>query len=991
MSNRPRRNIKSFDFSIYSHSGKKVPRTDTDTSLLQSSDSQPQLYQTSTSSEVNNAVSTRFDKLTLDEMSKPSELVMDINVIISEVKDIIDENPVHADLVSNFDSVSSDLKDLRLSLKKKKQLLLVENPEHALILTITQTLDAIKSHNQRMTECKSKAQLANTDPSIALMERSICFSIEDINYKIMELQKEFNKPLTNISDVELMQMKSDLPMQVDQLNKISKKYEAILQMPIKKADFLKDIADIGQRYEQLLKSKSFFQSAINDAIVRQDVYKQKSFNQSKLNIRLEKFSGHQDAIDFYTFKSNFLKLHERSTPRHLLPDLLINNYLKDPALSLVKSLKDINAIWDRLKFSYGDVKMMLTKKLNQISSMDNLSSTKDHEAIALSLSKIITTLKETIHLAEQHNIEQNLYFSDGLTRIYNLLDEPRLSRWLRTIAEEGNPKQQWSRLVTYLEDEQKLQQQRINILEASKPSKPPPRNPQRKDPRQRSGHHSGPPGTPKCFICDDHDGQSGHLATNGPSNTKIIQYHSCFKFAELSPANRFAVLKSKGYCFQCLYPGANLNNGNHKEGKCQRMFACPHPSHQQSTLRKHVLVCEEHKDSDTNKDLLNKYKERYMKNPKLPTFAKNISLAFHTSNPPKTNSTSEDDGIYLLQTVIINNKRFTIFFDNGCSDFLIKHSAIKDLGTSAVKESSNPTQIGGVGNTTTSTSLGSYIVSIPMANGQEAMLSDGTCLKQLTARFPQYPLHEVNKTIRQNYPGNPSTLPKPSPTVGGDVHFMIGVKYLRYAPKLIFRLPSGLSIYKSVFRNADGGQGIIGGPHPIFTAIHKQFFNQSTFNSFCSQQIRLYKNGMQVNPDVSKLSFPSYRHQLKQFESSESAGSEITYRCVTCRNCKDCKNSIHQREVSIKEEVEQDVINSSIDIDIQAQIITARLPFVDQVSKLAPNKEVALKIYYQQLKKLACNPKDKLDIITSEAKLQQLGYVDFVENLTLDQQQMLAK
>ena len=140
---------------------------------------------------------------------------------------------------------------------------------------------------------------------------------------------------------------------------------------------------------------------------------------------------------------------------------------------------------------------------------------------------------------------------------------------------------------------------------------------------------------------------------------------------------------------------------------------------------------------------------------------------------------------------------------------------------------------------------------------------------------------------------------------------------------------------------------------------------------------------------MSKLSFAS--QNLERFESVESTGTEFTYRCVTCRNCKDCKNSIHQREVSIKEEVEQDVINSSIDIDTREQVITARLPFVDQVTKLSPNKDIALKIYYQQLKKLASNQKDKDDIITSEAKLQQLGYVDFVENLPTEQQQMLAK
>ena len=114
--------------------------------------------------------------------------------------------------------------------------------------------------------------------------------------------------------------------------------------------------------------------------------------------------------------------------------------------------------------------MMLTKKLHQISTLDNLSHTKDQQAIALSLSKIVTMLKDTITLAETHNIEQNLYYSDGLTRIYNLLDESRLSRWLRSITKVEDQKEIWQKLVTFLEAEQKLKQQKINILETSKPT-----------------------------------------------------------------------------------------------------------------------------------------------------------------------------------------------------------------------------------------------------------------------------------------------------------------------------------------------------------------------------------------------------------------------------------------------------------------------------------------------------------------------------------------
>ena len=49
----------------------------------------------------------------------------------------------------------------------------------------------------------------------------------------------------------------------------------------------------------------------------------------------------------------------------------------------------------------------------------------------------------------------------------------------------------------------------------------------------------------------------------------------------------------------------------------------------------------------------------------------------------------------------------------------------------------------------------------------------------------------------------------------------------------------------------------------------------------------------------------------KIFETVENAASEITYRCVNCRNCKDCKINDKTEITSIREEVEQDIINKS--------------------------------------------------------------------------------
>ena len=50
---------------------------------------------------------------------------------------------------------------------------------------------------------------------------------------------------------------------------------------------------------------------------------------------------------------------------------------------------------------------------------------------------------------------------------------------------------------------------------------------------------------------------------------------------------------------------------------------------------------------------------------------------------------------------------------------------------------------------------------------------------------------------------------------------------------------------------------------------------------------------------------------------------------------------------------------------------------------------IKTKLYNQQIRKLDRHLQDKRDFSESEAKLQKLGFVEFVKNLTPEQQQML--
>ena len=130
--------------------------------------------------------------------------------------------------------------------------------------------------------------------------------------------------------------------------------------------------------------------------------------------------------------------------------------------------------------------------------------------------------------------------------------------------------------------------------------------------------------------------------------------------------------------------------------------------------------------------------------------------------------------------------------------------------------------------------------------------------------------------------------------------------------------------------------------------------------------------------------------KVSRFIEAENAGSKIDYRCVKCRSCSDCRNGELIEKTSLKEEVEQDLIEDTIEIDLGKKEAIAYLPFtVNPDEKLKTDEKTALKVYRRQTKLLHEKPKLKADVLESEAKLQKEGYVDWLKNLPLEIQQMI--
>ena len=352
---------------------------------------------------------------------------------------------------------------------------------------------------------------------------------------------------------------------------------------------------------------------------------------------------------------------------------------------------------------------------------------------------------------------------------------------------------------------------------------------------------------------------------------------------------------------------------------------------------------------ETWEDILQMYNDRCIsKQQQLPLFSKDIKLTFHVnqSSVQQDNSSDEEKAIYILQTIKVYQQQYSLFYDSGCSEMVSKYDAVRRIGHRAVEEVAGPISIGGVGNSQVKTKHRIYKIQLPLFNDNEAALS-GVCLDEITMKFPTYPMRGwVEVDIKKAYKisgGSLKELPKLPKSVGGHTDFMIGIKYLRYYPEKVSQLPSGLSIYRSWFKNADGTRGVIGGPHKVFTEIESTYHISSV--SFVSNQYQLFKSGYQVNLDASLLHLKMKKdcmndfiisepdennadqgmicgtensllaRKLKIFEHVENAGSEILYRCSNCRSCKVCKEHEHNEMMSIKEEIEPDIINSFVKVN----------------------------------------------------------------------------
>ena len=138
-----------------------------------------------------------------------------------------------------------------------------------------------------------------------------------------------------------------------------------------------------------------------------------------------------------------------------------------------------------------------------------------------------------------------------------------------------------------------------------------------------------------------------------------------------------------------MFPGA-VKGPKHK---CFYLnYCCPHMSHK-GNEKPHVLLCSAHKNETPNLNLLEKFKEKFIKNCKveLPPCSKAISCFSDMVGVAKIQNTvstfdgfkSEPDiaecAMFQLQTIEVDGDTFNLFFDTGCGDMIVRKCAVDKL------------------------------------------------------------------------------------------------------------------------------------------------------------------------------------------------------------------------------------------------------------------------------------------------------------------------
>ena len=767
------------------------------------------------------------------------------------------------------------------------------------------------------------------------------------------------------------------------------------------------------------------------------------------------------SMNFFEFSKKFdeyVRKTQISTEDvfHLLKDRCCKGQVE----IVVKHLETTDQIWDRLRENYGDGNFLMQDILENIRKQGKCPDTpKGSRDWSL---RIHNLLDDLIEMGEVHNLSSQIRHNDIIYALVQNLPRKTQEKYHEKVAKhcvkhnQGQAmlnEQEFTFFRDFLAEFQALMSATLNqnntrytLIQA------------KEEPTKAKKAHSTivPAETPQIPETTQADQATSHFtqqttkkdkpAKNKQSNSKstnpsqkkypqasLVQCSQCPDkhthilhcpvFQQADAAARLKQTQKLKICMRCLRMGTNVNFKyrqswfkKHEADNCYTKFACSQGTCNGLTTdkQKNIVVCADH--TKENKSLEPNLIKSLGKNQ--PANVQFFFTSLASSNDDKTyltsglepQSLSEDSksAILMTQTLYIDNRPINIFYDTGCNAAAISSRGVQILQAPEIRK--GPTTLHITGDLETVSNHGDHRVSLEMHNKELAHFN-ALQMDKVTHQFPLYELQAAYTELENKYKeeNGDSSLPLVEETQGGsEMDILLGLRYRKYFPKLIFELDCGLAIYQSQFEGANGSRGIIAGPHESFLRA-SEVAGQSNYTFFLTAEMRAHRavshslllySGICVSQQNEQNSPPeshcsqqhcenhtettwdkNFHHsnilrEEQAFFRSEDIATTNLYRCLKCRKCTDCKNSDRMEAMSLQEEREQSMIESSLTYNEEEKVLYASLPFVHNPhEKLTDNKHIATAIFNSQMRQIEKNSEFKDDILQSHDKLASAGYL----------------
>ena len=530
---------------------------------------------------------------------------------------------------------------------------------------------------------------------------------------------------------------------------------------------------------------------------------------------------------------------------------------------------------------------------------------------------------------------------------------------------------------------------------------------------------------------------------------KHTYHYECKLFQDATIKERYPLTKTQGSCMRCLRMDAGVDVTNrrawwegHKDDCATEWFCkagwCKNSSPRQ---QQHILMCGGHQRQ--NKPRVEEFVKAQDKNVIPPTtrfcFSQfNLAAVAATAPPPANDSdyeiirSSKSPAIYLLQDVFnVKGEKLTLFFDTGCSAAAISEEAAKIIGSSNLRPGPTKLTVAGGGTITIRGGVDAFLLDLFKPRTKAEL--EGLVMPEVTSPLDLHSLSKAYLDICEAYEeelGDLEGLPTvPESVGGGRVDIMVGILYPHLFPEKVFSLNCGLEIYRTPIKTMSGHHGVLGGPHHSWAKANARadYLNPTTFLTAEMRAYRAQANALyfmtlpdsavaiatdddedsheadwtcsgqhcEYHQDLGNrkvparwrtylTTYPTWEDRMG-FEHADKAATEVSYRCMRCRNCAECRKGEQVEAVSLQEEVEQAMVESSVWLDLGESLLKCKLPFIrDPVTHLADNRQAADRMLHSQLKSISRNPAMREAVLKAHDKLSSKGHVCGVNELSAE-------